>query len=543
MENIEQKILKKLNEIEKENDISIIFAVDAGSRSYGCNTETSDYDIRFIYFYNDQKTYLKITKLKETIVGFSDDEILDWSGWEIRKAVQHLKESNPSIIEWLSSPIVYIDKNNFKKNAIRIANKMHSHLSLMYHYFNMAKNNWKTWIEDKQEVICKKYFYVIRPLASLIYIMDKLKTSPEDPLELIMNFDDLVKEISKTLNNLTKNELEKLIEKKRHLTEKEMSESNIIINSWIINVFDEFERLVKSDKSSESDVDFTVQSIIKTHKKLMNETKKIKDIINSCGYTARINYLTAIGFSLQLLWFELNPEKNSRELPSQINTLLKSIQNNKVNNEIRNEIMKVIIDLNEENDFLKEKNKKNTKLSNDDFMKYFIESGFRCIYKDNVDEENFNENLEIEKILEILGFDDTKIKLILNMNRNDSFEFSLKNFFELIWLICNTEENQSSRPKDIINNGDNTNTIPEKLLLVAKITISELRPKYVVGNNKILIEWFEKIILDFNEKVKMVENKLSTIKQENTKKRLNNSIKKLDPEEFDNLVIQTIYNI
>ena len=37
-----------------------------------------------------------------------DDE-LDASGWEIRKALQLLHRSNPTLLEWLDSPVVYLE--------------------------------------------------------------------------------------------------------------------------------------------------------------------------------------------------------------------------------------------------------------------------------------------------------------------------------------------------------------------------------------------------------------------------------------------------
>lgn len=525
-------IANKLLELEQIHNISIIFSVDAGSRSYGCNTESSDYDIRFVYFYNDKKQYLKVSKYNDTIIGFSDDHMLDWTGWDIRKAVGHLKESNPGMLEWLSSPIVYVDKNNFKANCLKISNDMHSHLSLMYHYFNMAKNNWKTWIENKPEIICKKYFYVIRPLANLVHIMDKFLNFPNDSLELIVNFDSLIDVIKHTTTEEIHVELKQLIEKKRHLTEKEMCSPNLIVNAWILDTFYKFENLVKKDKSGESDIDFKVQSIIKTHKKLTNESKKIKDIVASCGYTARINYLSAIGLALQLLWFDANPDKDTRDLPIKIHTLIKTLE---LPHDVSTQIKNIIDNLEQE---LTEQ--KDTNISKEDFQKYFIEQGLRCIYKDNTTPTEYENDLPIEEIINKLGFSENVAQLILNSKRNDSIEFGMRNFFELLWLLGNVEDVQSARPKDIINTGDPTNTIPSKLLTKAKQTIAELRPKHIVGRNEILDNWFKTIVESFDAKVKIVQTKLETIKEENVKKRLHHSTKDVKPERFDELIFESI---
>ncbi len=46
---MQKEILEKLNVIEKENNIKILYAVESGSRGWGFASCDSDYDVRFIY--------------------------------------------------------------------------------------------------------------------------------------------------------------------------------------------------------------------------------------------------------------------------------------------------------------------------------------------------------------------------------------------------------------------------------------------------------------------------------------------------------------
>ena len=534
-------ITNKLNELEKKNNITIIFAVDAGSRSYGCDSEFSDYDIRFVYVHNNKNEYMKISKPNDVIVGFDDLTNLDWTGWDLKKAISHLKESNPSIFEWLGSSIVYVDVNNFKSKCLNVIKSMHTHISLMYHYFNMAKSNWKIWIEEKLEVISKKYFYVIRPLANLIYIMDKYTTNPDEPFELIVNFPTLMININHLIDKSVADQISKLIEKKKTCDSKAKSNPNSIINNWICDTFLKFEDFAKQNKKDLSEIDTVIQSIIQTYKKLSNEVKKINAIIEQNGITAKSNYLTAIAFALQLLWFEKYPNKTTREMPKKINLLIENLD---INENIKKEIQFIQnaehTNLLMDNEILQNQNQ-NIIIKNQ-FNKYFIEQGIKFLYLDKnnmlTNQSNHHyDDVSLEKMLDDLGFQNDAQKLILDSKRNDYVDFGLRTFYELLWLLINKDESFNSIPKNIIMNGDPTNTIKNNLLELSKSTVLKIKPKITVEKNKILDDWLESILIEYETKVKNTEIKLAMIKEENIKKRLNNSLLNVSSEKFDEIII------
>lgn len=540
----ELQIEKQLQLIEEENNVKVIFAVEAGSRAYGCNSETSDYDIRFVYVYNDISKYLAISNIQDSITGNCQNFLkkLDWQGWDIYKAVKHLKESNPSIMEWLNSEIHYRNNFEFKNKCNDLLSQMHSHLSLMYHYNNMAKSNWKKWIEDKKEksIICKKYFYVIRPLASLIYIMNKYENNSDEPIVLISNFDKLLDEIRPIIEENCYNELKILIEKKRNLTEKELCYPIIQINNWIINVFEKFDNIIKKNKTkNENNTENKIQSIIKIHSKLDNEVKAIIDIMSTNGCTARSNYLTAIGTALQLIWLDLNQNNETLKIPQQIQHLLIKLDNF-ISDKIKTEIEKII------NFMEKEEKITNALINNNDIYKYFVTPGIKCIYENSKGITNSDEILSSQKMLQELGFDSKNIDLILNSKRNDFAEITFKKYIEMLWLLCNVTSAQSNMPNNIINNGDNTETIPEQVLLDIKKTLIELRPKFIVSRNNDVDNvnmWLQHTVENFRPKVNLTRIRLSKIKEEQTQKRLNYSIKNINSENFDNIILDILKNM
>ena len=72
------KILEKLEAIEREKDIEILFAVESGSRAWGFASPDSDYDIRFVYKHK-KDWYLNLWETKDTIEFMTEDD-LDGSG-------------------------------------------------------------------------------------------------------------------------------------------------------------------------------------------------------------------------------------------------------------------------------------------------------------------------------------------------------------------------------------------------------------------------------------------------------------------------------
>ena len=100
-------VLGKLSEIEAEFRVRVLYACESGSRAWGFASTDSDYDVRFIYVH-PREWYLSIDlEDKRDVIETSLDGVLDISGWELRKALKLFQKSNPPLLEWLGSPIVY----------------------------------------------------------------------------------------------------------------------------------------------------------------------------------------------------------------------------------------------------------------------------------------------------------------------------------------------------------------------------------------------------------------------------------------------------
>ena len=99
------RILHQLQQLEKTEGITIMHAVESGSRAWGFPSPDSDYDVRFIYV-RSCEAYLRLEKRRD-VLELPIDEELDISGWDLDKALRLLHGSNPTLFEWCQSPIVY----------------------------------------------------------------------------------------------------------------------------------------------------------------------------------------------------------------------------------------------------------------------------------------------------------------------------------------------------------------------------------------------------------------------------------------------------
>lgn len=162
-------IKEKLCEIENQDNIRILLAVESGSRAWGFASPDSDYDVRFIYV-RQVEDYLKLETVRD-VIELPIDDMLDINGWDLQKTLRLLYKSNPTLFEWFSSPIVYIETEFADKFRNIMANYFSNKRSL-YHYISMAEGNYREYLK-RDMVRVKKYFYVLRPIRACRWILEK----------------------------------------------------------------------------------------------------------------------------------------------------------------------------------------------------------------------------------------------------------------------------------------------------------------------------------------------------------------------------------
>lgn len=160
-------IQAELSRIEREEHVRILYACESGSRAWGFPSQDSDYDVRFLYVH-EPDWYLSVFDRRDVIERPISD-LLDVSGWDLRKALRLFRKSNPPLLEWLQSPIVYREMPEAAEAIRGLSGPSFSAKACTFHYLHMARGNYRDYLQG-ETVRSKKYFYVLRPLLACAWI-------------------------------------------------------------------------------------------------------------------------------------------------------------------------------------------------------------------------------------------------------------------------------------------------------------------------------------------------------------------------------------
>ncbi|OXM87231.1 nucleotidyltransferase domain-containing protein [Paenibacillus rigui] len=239
------RIMEELRRIEQEEQVKIVYACESGSRAWGFPSQDSDYDVRFLYV-RPVNWYLSIFD-KRDVIERPISDMLDINGWDVKKALNLFRKSNPPLLEWLQSPMKYYESFTVAERIRRISPLTFSPKSCMYHYLNMAKGNYREYLQGEQVKI-KKYFYVLRPILACAWI-EQFNSMPP------MAFDELVEWLLPADSDLRK-AVERLLARKKAGDELDFEPRINPINSYLeeqIRTFEHKAVLMKAGEGAQDE--------------------------------------------------------------------------------------------------------------------------------------------------------------------------------------------------------------------------------------------------------------------------------------------------
>jgi predicted nucleotidyltransferase len=176
----------RLGKIEMLENVTIVFAVESGSRAWGFPSPDSDNDVRF-FFVRPLSHYVGLTDMPD-VINQPIDGPWDLSGWDLRKALQLLLKGNATVGEWLSSPLIYREHGPLPYRLRDLIKRHATPESSARHYYGLAKSCYEreinsrptvaqvealtqgTLIKGVVEVNYKKYLYAIRAACAISWI-------------------------------------------------------------------------------------------------------------------------------------------------------------------------------------------------------------------------------------------------------------------------------------------------------------------------------------------------------------------------------------
>jgi predicted nucleotidyltransferase len=236
---VSSRVREALAQVEADRDVRVLFACESGSRAWGFASRDSDYDVRFLYVHQ-RDWYLSVEDRRD-VVELPLAENLDVSGWELRKALRLLRKSNPPLMEWLRSPVVYQYDPAFVAQFGALATEFYSPRRCFRHYLHMAFGNWRDYLRDRELVSLKKYLYVFRPLLACRWIE---RMGSQVPMQFARLVDGVLYE------TVVRNALDELVARKQAGEELDVAPPVAVLSHFIEHELARLERLADPDDAA-----------------------------------------------------------------------------------------------------------------------------------------------------------------------------------------------------------------------------------------------------------------------------------------------------
>lgn len=222
-DDVHAEILRRLARAEEEHGVRILLAIESGSRAWGFASPNSDYDVRFIYAHAPRWYQAVDLEERRDVIEYAIVDDIDLNGWDVRKALRLFWKSNPAFVEWIQSPILYIEHGGFGAGARALLSQVYSVESGMYHYRSMAKTNYRGYLRADR-VPLKKYFYALRPLLAVLWLERYATPAPIEFHKLLHLIDD---------RPTLRADIDALLERKRGAPEMGLGDPVPSINAFV----------------------------------------------------------------------------------------------------------------------------------------------------------------------------------------------------------------------------------------------------------------------------------------------------------------------
>jgi predicted nucleotidyltransferase len=220
---VRRAIDDRLDRVEAERDVRVLYACESGSRAWGFPSADSDYDVRFVYVHpRDWYLSIDLERRDDTIDPPTENEI-DLHGWDVRKALRLFRNANPTLLEWLRSPIVYREDESVLSRWRPLIPDYYRPEAVGPAYRGMARSIAEQNLGE-EPIPHKAYLYVLRALLAVRWVEQDRGPVPV-AFERLLGAADLEADLQTEINTL--------LDQKRSGTEQEAGPRLPMIHAFI----------------------------------------------------------------------------------------------------------------------------------------------------------------------------------------------------------------------------------------------------------------------------------------------------------------------
>jgi predicted nucleotidyltransferase len=217
------QIAARLDQIEAEHELTVLYACESGSRAWGFPSADSDYDVRFVYVHpRDWYLSIDLERRDDTIDPPIVDAV-DPHGWDLRKALYLFRDANPTLLEWLHSPIVYREDEAVMARWRDLIPDYYTPRAAGHAYRGMARSVAKQNLSE-EPIPHKAYLYVLRALLAVRWVEQDRGPVPVE-FERLLDAVDLDADL--------RDAIEALLAQKRAGTEQDAGPHLPVIHAFI----------------------------------------------------------------------------------------------------------------------------------------------------------------------------------------------------------------------------------------------------------------------------------------------------------------------
>jgi predicted nucleotidyltransferase len=163
------------------------------------------------------------------VIAHALDAVLDVNGWDLKKALRLMAGSNPTLLEWLTSPLRYRPAGAVAAQLLDLARAVAHLPSFAYHYDRLARRSFAD-IAGRESVRLKTYCYALRGALALAWIRERQSPPPMD-LPSLREGVSVAASVGAAIDDL--------VQRKAQVTEKDMGARIPALDGMMIGILAE----------------------------------------------------------------------------------------------------------------------------------------------------------------------------------------------------------------------------------------------------------------------------------------------------------------